>query len=103
MKTTTAKRVALSWLMCSTATLAYAQDDTAFDLGVLRIQTSAAQAVLGNDEITETEIDAEIENTAKKFSLSVDRWLGLLKDERNVTPAQYRTGLPGSRSNPWPA
>ena len=36
MKTTTAKRVALSWLMCSTATLAYAQDDTAFDLGVLR-------------------------------------------------------------------
>jgi hemoglobin/transferrin/lactoferrin receptor protein len=57
MKTNTAKRVALSWLMCSTATLAYAQDDTAFDLGVLRIQTSAAQAVLGNDEITETEIE----------------------------------------------
>ncbi|PQO26844.1 peptidylprolyl isomerase [Blastopirellula marina] len=46
-----------------------------------------------NITITETEIDAEIENTAKKFSLSVDRWLGLLKDERNVTPAQYRTDI----------
>ncbi|UUO05663.1 peptidylprolyl isomerase [Blastopirellula sp. J2-11] len=44
-------------------------------------------------QITQTEIDAEIEASAKKFGLSVDRWLGLLKDERNVSPAQYRSDI----------
>ncbi|WDI40116.1 peptidylprolyl isomerase [Bremerella sp. P1] len=41
-------------------------------------------------QITEADIDNEITNIAKKFGLSVDRWLGLLKEERNVTPGQYR-------------
>ncbi|MBA2114373.1 peptidylprolyl isomerase [Bremerella alba] len=41
-------------------------------------------------QITEADIDNEIANIAKKFGLSIDRWLGLLKEERNVSPGQYR-------------
>ncbi|MEP2920863.1 MAG: TonB-dependent receptor [Sulfitobacter sp.] len=59
----TATRVALSWLMCSTATFVYAQDATEFDLGTLRIESAAAQAVLGNDEITEDEIESRNPST----------------------------------------
>ncbi len=44
-------------------------------------------------QITEGDIDAEIQNIAKKFGLSVDRWLGLLKEERNVSPGQYRRDI----------
>ncbi|TWT29482.1 peptidylprolyl isomerase [Blastopirellula retiformator] len=46
-----------------------------------------------NIQITQTEIDAEVEHTAKKFGLSVEKWFLLLKDERNVTPAQYRNDI----------
>jgi len=41
-------------------------------------------------QVTQSEIDTEIESIAKKFGLSVDRWLSLLAEERNVTPGQYR-------------
>ncbi|PQO39862.1 peptidylprolyl isomerase [Bremerella cremea] len=44
-------------------------------------------------QITEGDIDVEINNIAKKFGLSVDRWLGLLKEERNVSPGQYRRDI----------
>ncbi|MBT0958829.1 TonB-dependent receptor [Alphaproteobacteria bacterium KMM 3653] len=54
---TAAQRLALTLLSCSTATFAYAQDDTPVDLGEIRIQSSEAQAVLGNDEITAEEIE----------------------------------------------
>ncbi|MCZ4351705.1 TonB-dependent receptor [Roseovarius aestuarii] len=57
MTKTAAGRIALSVLMCTTATFAYAQDDTPFDLGTIRIETSHAQSVLGNDEITVEEIE----------------------------------------------
>ncbi|MGJ8546000.1 MAG: TonB-dependent receptor domain-containing protein [Sulfitobacter sp.] len=52
---TAAGRIALSLLACSTATFAYGQD--ALDLGTIRIQGADAQAVLGNDQITESEIE----------------------------------------------
>ncbi|MBB3995965.1 hemoglobin/transferrin/lactoferrin receptor protein [Sulfitobacter undariae] len=58
MTHTTAARIALSWLMCTTATFLYAQDDTAFDLGTLRIDSADAQAVLGNDQISDAEIES---------------------------------------------
>ncbi|GAA4419916.1 peptidylprolyl isomerase [Bremerella cremea] len=44
-------------------------------------------------QISEADIDNEINNIAKKFGLSVDRWLGLLQEERNVTPGQYRRDI----------
>ena len=47
----------LAALMCSTATITFAQDADPFDLGTLRIESAQAQAVLGNDEITEEEIE----------------------------------------------
>lgn len=47
----------LAALLCSTATITYAQDADPFDLGTLRIESAQAQAVLGNDEITEEEIE----------------------------------------------
>lgn len=40
--------------------------------------------------VAETEIDAEIEKMAKRFKLSVDRWLELLKEERGFAPEEYR-------------
>ncbi|WP_299559384.1 TonB-dependent receptor [uncultured Sulfitobacter sp.] len=57
MTHTTASRVALSCLMCSAATIAYAQENAGVDLGTIRIESTSAQAVLGNDQITETEIE----------------------------------------------
>lgn len=56
MTQNSARRLALSLLTCSTATFAYAQEETALDLGTIRIEASGAQAVLGNDEISEDEI-----------------------------------------------
>lgn len=58
MTTTAAGRIALTLLTCSTSTFAYAQDSTAFDLGTIRIEGANAQAVLGNDEITQDEIES---------------------------------------------
>lgn len=43
--------------------------------------------------ITEKEVDEEINQIAKKFGLSVDRWLELLETERDVDPRQYRTDI----------
>lgn len=55
--TNTHKSALLSILLCSTATYAFAQDSDSFDLGTIRIEATGAQAVLGNDEITEEEIE----------------------------------------------
>jgi hemoglobin/transferrin/lactoferrin receptor protein len=53
MTQTSTGRIALSLLTCTTATFAYAQDDTPFDLGTIRIEASDVQAILGNDEISQ--------------------------------------------------
>ena len=39
--------------------------------------------------VTRAEVDAEIERMAKRFSIPVDQWLKMLKQERNITAAQY--------------
>ncbi len=62
---TAAGRIALSLLTCSTAPYAYAQSDTPFDLGTIRIQGTDAQAVLGNDEITEEQVEERNPSTIK--------------------------------------
>ena len=41
-------------------------------------------------EITEEQLDREIERMAKKFGMSVERWLTMLQQERNIAPDQYR-------------
>lgn len=43
--------------------------------------------------VTQEEVNAEIERYAKRFGLPVDQWLKLLKDERNITPAQYSSDI----------
>lgn len=43
-----------------------------------------------NIKITEQDVTDEIDRVAKKFGLSTDRWMQLLEEERNVTPADYR-------------
>ena len=43
--------------------------------------------------ITRAEVDAEIERLAKQFNIPVDQWLKMLKQERNVTPAQYASDI----------
>ena len=40
--------------------------------------------------ISEELLDKEIERMAKKFGMSVDRWLTMLQQERNIAPDQYR-------------
>ena len=43
-----------------------------------------------NVMITEQDVDAEIDRISAKFSLSRDRWVTLLKEERGYTEEQYR-------------
>ena len=39
--------------------------------------------------VTRAEVDAEIERLVKPFNIPVEQWLKLLKQERNISPAQY--------------
>ena len=55
--TTETKSLVLFALFCTTATGALAQDDTPYHLGTIRIETTEAQDVLGNDTISEEEIE----------------------------------------------
>ncbi len=54
--------------------------------------------------VSRDEVNAEIERLAKRFSLPVDQWLKMLKDERGVNAQQYADDIiwltlaPGS----WP-
>lgn len=43
-----------------------------------------------NIQITEQDVDAEIDRIAAKFGLSRDRWLLLLREERGFSDQQYR-------------
>ena len=43
--------------------------------------------------ITKADVDAEIERMATKFGLSVDRWLALLEEERDVSAEKYRNEI----------
>ena len=43
--------------------------------------------------VTAAEVDAEIERMSKRFNIPVDQWLKMLKQERNVTPAQYANDI----------
>jgi len=47
--------------------------------------------------IPPAEIEAEINRRAEEFGLSIDRWLQMLHEERQITPQQY------SRDIVWPA
>jgi len=40
--------------------------------------------------ITQQDVEDEIGRIARKFNLATDRWLQLLQEERNVSPAEYR-------------
>ncbi|MEZ6111084.1 MAG: peptidylprolyl isomerase [Pirellulaceae bacterium] len=46
-----------------------------------------------NIVITEQDVNDEVTRAAAKFGLSVDRWLSLLEDERDVTPDKYRRDI----------
>lgn len=43
--------------------------------------------------VTRGEVDQEIERMAKRFGIPVDQWLNLLKQERNITAAQYASDI----------
>jgi parvulin-like peptidyl-prolyl isomerase len=46
-----------------------------------------------NIRVTQGEVDAEIQRMAKSFSLPVDQWLKLLKQERGIDPEQYGSDI----------
>ena len=41
-------------------------------------------------QVTRQDIDEEVQSMAAKFNLSVDRWLKLLEEERNIPAEKYR-------------
>lgn len=43
--------------------------------------------------ITAQDIEDEIDRMAQRFSLPKDRWLQMLKEERNISPEQYRRDI----------
>lgn len=43
--------------------------------------------------ITRADVDTEIARMAKRFGIPVDRWLKMLKQERNITPRQYANDI----------
>lgn len=40
-------------------------------------------------EVTNVDVNEEIKKVAKKFNLSVEQWLAMLQQDRDVSPAQY--------------
>ncbi len=44
-------------------------------------------------QITQKDIEAEIERISARFSLPKDRWLEMLEQERNISPEQYRRDI----------
>ncbi|HEY2147467.1 MAG TPA: peptidyl-prolyl cis-trans isomerase, partial [Pirellulales bacterium] len=46
-----------------------------------------------NVTVSKEEVNAEIDRMARKFSLAVDQWLKMLKDERGITPEQYANDI----------
>jgi parvulin-like peptidyl-prolyl isomerase len=42
-----------------------------------------------NIQVTQQEVNDEIERVARRFSLPVEQWLKMLQSERNITPQQY--------------
>jgi foldase protein PrsA len=53
------------------------------------MQACAAQGI----EVSEAEVQAEIQKTAKKFGLAVDQYLHMLEAERNITEKKYRRDI----------
>ena len=43
--------------------------------------------------VTRADVDAEIAKMAKRFNLSADQYLTMLKDERGIDPAQYASDI----------
>ncbi len=43
--------------------------------------------------VTRSDVDAEIKRMAKRFSLPVDQWMKLLKQERGINPTQYASDI----------
>lgn len=44
-------------------------------------------------EVTRADVNAEIERMAKRFSIPVDQWMKMLKQERGITPEQYTNDI----------
>ncbi|MBN1589665.1 MAG: peptidylprolyl isomerase [Pirellulales bacterium] len=44
-------------------------------------------------QITQREVNAEVERMAKHFNLSLQQWYKMLADERGVTPSQYTNDI----------
>ena len=54
------------------------------------ILTACAQRGI---QVTPEQVEAEVGRMAKKFDVPKDQWLAMLKDERGITPTQYRRDI----------
>ncbi len=46
-----------------------------------------------NIRITREDVEAEVARVASQFGLPLDRWYAMLKDERGITPTQYKRDI----------
>ncbi len=46
-----------------------------------------------NIEVTDAEVDAEVERMAKRFKIGKDQWLEMLEKERGIHPEQYKRDI----------
>jgi parvulin-like peptidyl-prolyl isomerase len=46
-----------------------------------------------NIEVTDAEVDAEIDRMAKRFKIGRDQWLQMLERERGINPEQYKRDI----------
>ena len=44
-------------------------------------------------KITQADVEAEVARVAGQFRLSLDRWYSMLRDERGITPIQYKRDI----------
>lgn len=51
------------------------------------------ECVRRGTEITHAEVDAEVERTASKWGISTERWLQMLRDERNIDASEYKRDI----------
>ncbi|MGD9722303.1 MAG: peptidylprolyl isomerase [Pirellulales bacterium] len=66
--------------------LHYGRDVLESIVNRMLILTSCQQR---NIEVTQQQIDEEIDRLARKFAMGKDQWLKMLKQERGITPVRY--------------
>lgn len=61
--------------------------------GMINKQLIVEQCRKQKIEVTDAEVDAEIDRMAQRFGLPTEQWLKMLQQERRITPKQYASEI----------